>query len=72
MPLITVKVFKDELNKNQSRELIEKITSSVTEVTSEKLRDVTSVIIEEIKDGQWGVGGNALELDDVKAMITEQ
>jgi 4-oxalocrotonate tautomerase len=69
MPLITVKVFEDELDAEQSKALIEKITSSVTEVTSEKLRDVTWVVIEEVKDGQWGVGGNALSLADVKNIM---
>ena len=71
MPLITVKVFEDELTKDQSKALIEKITDSVTQVTSEKLRPATWVVIEEVKDGQWGVGGNALSLDDVKKMIAE-
>ncbi len=69
MPLINVKVFKDELSADQSKKLIGKITDAVTEVTSEKLRDVTWVIIEEVKDGQWGVGGNALGLDDVKKIM---
>jgi len=69
MPLINVKVFKDELSADQSKKLIGKITDAVTEVTSEKLRDVTWVIIEEVKDGQWGVGGKAIGLDDVKKII---
>ena len=69
MPLINVKVFKDELSADQSRDLIGKITDAITEVTSEKLRDVTWIVIEEVKDGQWGVGGNAIGLDDVKNII---
>ncbi len=71
MPLITVKVFQNELSENQSKELIEKITNSVTEVTNEKLRDAVWVVIEEVKDGQWGIGGNALSLDDVRRMIAK-
>ncbi len=70
MPLINVKVFKDELSADQSKDLIGKITDAVTEITSEKLRDVTWVIIEEVKDGQWGVGGNALGLDDVRRIMS--
>ncbi|MEZ4899460.1 MAG: hypothetical protein R2806_21620 [Saprospiraceae bacterium] len=27
--------------------------------SGEQLRDATWVVIEEVKDGQWGVGGNA-------------
>jgi len=69
MPLINVKVFKDELSADQSKDLIGKITDAVTQVTNEKLRDVTWVIIEEVKDGMWGVGGNALGLGDVKKII---
>ena len=69
MPLIQVDVFEDELSQEQSKDLINKITDVITEVTSEKLREVTWVIINEVKDGHWGVGGNALALDDVKKLI---
>lgn len=69
MPLIRVDVFEDELSQEQSKELINKITDVVTEVTSEKLRDVTWVIVNEVKDGHWGVGGNPLGLDDVRKLI---
>ncbi len=69
MPLVEVKVFENELTQTQSEELIQKITDAVTEVTSEKLRGVTWVVINEVKSGHWGVGGNALGLDDVKKII---
>lgn len=69
MPLIQVQVFEDELSQEQSKNLIDKITDAVTEVTSEKLRDMTWVIIDEVKSGHWGVGGNALGLDDVKKLM---
>lgn len=71
MPLITVKVFKDELSKEQSAEVIQKLTDTFCSITSEKLRDATWIQIEEINDGQWGIGGNALGLDDVKKLIAE-
>ena len=69
MPLIQVKVFEGELSQGQSRDLINKITQAVTDVTSEKLRDMTWVIIDEVKSGHWGVGGNGLGLNDVKKLI---
>ncbi|WP_230969805.1 tautomerase family protein [Nitrogeniibacter aestuarii] len=69
MPIIDIKVFKDELSPEQSRALIARITDAVTEVTSEKLREVTWVTMTEVKDGHWGVGGKAIGLPDVKAMI---
>ena len=69
MPLIQVDVFEDELSREQSKDLINKITDVVTEIISEKLRDVTWVMINEVKDGHWGVGGNPLGLDDVKKLM---
>jgi len=71
MPLIRIDVFEDELSHEQAKDLINKITDVVTEVTSEKLRDVTWVIVNEVKDGHWGVGGNPLGLDDVKKLIAD-
>ena len=69
MPYIQVKVFEDELSQEQSKDLINKITNAVTDVTSERLRDMTWVVLDEVKSGHWGVGGHALGLDDVKKLI---
>jgi len=69
MPLVEVKVFEEELNEAQSKDLISRITDAVAAVTSDRLSGVTWVIIDEVKDGQWGVGGNALGLDDVKKIM---
>lgn len=70
MPLIQVNVFEDELSQEQSKDLIDKITQVICDITSERLRDVTWVIINEVKGGHWGVGGNSLVLDDVKRLVT--
>ncbi|WP_095590386.1 tautomerase family protein [Actibacterium ureilyticum] len=69
MPLIQVKTFENELTDAQSEALIAKITDVVVEITSDKLRDVTWVVIDQVRDGHWGVGGRALGLDDVKAIM---
>ena len=71
MPLISVDVFKDELSEAQSADLIAKITDAVATVTSEKLRPHTWVIIREVKDGRWGIGGTPLTLANVKAIVAE-
>lgn len=69
MPLVEVKVFEDELTRDQTRVLIQKITDALTSVTSVKLKGVTWVIVTEVPSGNWGVGGVALGLDDVNKMI---
>ncbi len=71
MPLIQVDVFEHELSPDQSRDLITKITDAVVDVTSEKLRAMTWVKINEIKDGHWGTGGIPLGLNDVKKLIAD-
>ena len=71
MPLVEVKVFKDELSPRQSEELINKITEAVITVTSEKLKEATWVIINEVNSGNWGIGGNALGLEDVRKMMKD-
>lgn len=71
MPLVRVEVFEGELNQRQSQQLISKITDAVAQVTNEKLRGVTWVIVNEIRDGHWGVGGQTLGLDDVKRQIAD-
>jgi 4-oxalocrotonate tautomerase len=69
MPLVEVKVFKDELTPDQKCALIQKITDAITSVASEKLKEVTWVIVSEVPSGNWGVGGEALGLDDIKKLV---
>ena len=37
-------------------------------IEGENMRGVTWVIVEEVKSGHWGIGGNALTTADVKAL----
>ena len=71
MPYIEVNVFEGELSQTQKESLIKKITGAVTETTSEKLSDVTWVVVKEVASGSWGVGGNALGLDDIKKLMVD-
>lgn len=71
MPYIEVNVFENELSQSQKEALISKITTAVTDTTSEKLSGVTWVVIKEVASGSWGVGGNALGLEDIKNLIAE-
>lgn len=69
MPLVEVKVFEDELTSEQTQQLIQKITNAVTTTISDKLRDHTWVIVNDVKSGNWGIGGKALGLADIKKVI---
>ncbi len=69
MPLVEVKVFEDELTREQTADLIQKITDAVTGVVSPKIRDAVWVVVHEIKSGNWGAGGKVLGVTDIRKVI---
>ena len=48
-----------------ARQIIEKLTEAIIEVEGENLRSNTLVIIEDIKQGDWAVGGKTMTAKDV-------
>jgi 4-oxalocrotonate tautomerase len=70
MPLVTVKAIESVFTSEQKQQLIKKITDVMVEVEGEKLRPITWVVFEEVKSGDWGIGGNCLGPQDVKAVQT--
>ena len=60
MPLINVKLIEGVFSDAQKREMIAKLTDTMVAIEGEALRPVTWVMIEEVKSGHWGVGGNGL------------
>ncbi len=52
----------------QKREMIHKITETMVEIEGENLRPVTWVLVEEVRSGDWGIGGNGLTTADVHAL----
>jgi 4-oxalocrotonate tautomerase len=68
MPLVTIDVIKDVFTPDQKRDLIEKVTEAMVSVEGEALRGVTWVRVQEIQQGDWGIGGQTLTAADVKAM----
>ena len=37
-------------------------------IEGENMRPVTWVVVEEVASGDWGIGGNPLSTEDVKAL----
>ncbi|CAB3755709.1 tautomerase family protein [Paraburkholderia solisilvae] len=68
MPLITVKGIEGVFSPEQKRLLIKKLTDAMVEVEGEKMRPITWVIFEDVKSGDWGMAGNALTLEDARAV----
>lgn len=68
MPLINVKVIEDVFTPEQKREIVERLTDAMVSIEGENMRGVTWVVVEEVRSGDWGIGGNALTTDDVRAL----
>jgi 4-oxalocrotonate tautomerase len=68
MPLIQVKYIKDTFTPTQKTEIISKLTDAMVSIRGENLRPVTWVTIEEICSGEWGIGGQPVTIDAVRAM----
>ena len=68
MPLIQVKLLEGVFTEAQKHEIIRKLTDAMVSIEGENMRSVTLVIVEEVKSGDWGMGGKALTTADVKAL----
>jgi 4-oxalocrotonate tautomerase len=68
MPLVNVKLIEGVFTSSQKQEMIRKITDAMVSIEGENMRPVTWVVVEEVKSGDWGIGGNPLTTDDVKAL----
>jgi 4-oxalocrotonate tautomerase len=68
MPLVNVKVIEGVFSASQKREMVEKLTDAMVSIEGENMRQVTWVVIEEVKSGDWGIGGKPLTTEDVKIL----
>jgi 4-oxalocrotonate tautomerase len=68
VPLIQVKLIEGVFTDAQKREMIQKLTDAMVSVEGENMRPVTWVTLEEVKSGDWGIGGKPLTATDVKAL----
>jgi 4-oxalocrotonate tautomerase len=68
MPLVQVKVIEGVFSDAQKKSMIEKLTDAMVSIEGENMRQVTWVVVEEVRSGDWGIGGKALTTADVKAL----
>lgn len=68
MPLIEVKLIEGVFSPEQKRQMIEGLTNAMVAIEGENMRGVTTVIVDDVRSGSWGIGGRALTTADVKAL----
>ncbi len=72
MPFINVKVIEGVFDETQKRDIIRKLTDTMVGIEGENMRPVTWVVVEEVKSGDWGIGGQALGTAEAKALAAGQ
>ena len=70
MPLLYVKLLEGVFTPKQKQEMIRKLTDAMVSIEGESSRARTWVTIEEVRSGEWGVGGKAVTTAEVKARAT--
>lgn len=68
MPLINVKLIEGVFTEPQKKQIAARLTDAMVSVEGENMRAVTWVVIEEVKSGEWAIGGKPLTTADVKAL----
>lgn len=69
MPLIRATLVEHVITPEQKQELISRITDAVVSVYGENMRPHTWVLIDEIRSGEFGVGGHGFTTEEVRAAI---
>lgn len=60
MPIINVKVIENFFSEEQKQGLISALTDAFCQATFEAARPYIYVLIEEVKQGKWGLAGHPL------------
>jgi 4-oxalocrotonate tautomerase len=68
MPLINVKLIEDGFTPEQKRRIVEELTDAMVAIEGEGMRQVTWVVVEEVRSGDWGIAGKPLTTQDVRAL----
>lgn len=65
MPFINVKIIEGVFTPEQKHEIIRKLTDTMVGIEGENMRSVTSCVLEEVRSGDWGIGGQPMTTEDV-------
>lgn len=68
MPFANLKVPAGLLTDEQKTEMVTAVTDLYVDVFGERARATTMVLVDEVVDGGWGMGGTVL----TKAMLTQE
>ena len=68
MPLVNVKLIRDALTPAERERLIAALTDATASVVGQDVRQYIWVLIDELDSGDWGMGGQPITTEAVRAM----
>lgn len=68
MPIINVRVVEGVFTPAQKKEIAHKMTDAIVQIEGEAFRPLTLVVIDEVKSGDWVVGGQPITTQAAKAL----
>jgi 4-oxalocrotonate tautomerase len=73
VPLVNIRVPEGSLSREKKDRMIELVTDAVVEAEGygDAVRPITWVIIEEIKDGNWGANGRPVRVEDLARLVSQ-
>jgi 4-oxalocrotonate tautomerase len=69
MPFVEIKLLEEVFSVDEKLELIERCTDAIVAIKGENIRPVTWVVVEDVKSGDWGIGGQGLRTEDARDLI---
>jgi 4-oxalocrotonate tautomerase len=68
MPLINVKFLEGVFSPEQKTEIVGRLTDAMVSIEGENMRQVTWCVLEEVRSGEWGIGGQCLTSEAVHSL----
>ncbi len=65
MPFINVKIIEGVFTSEQKQEIVRKLTDTMVGIEGENMRPITSCVVEEVRSGDWGIGGHPYTTEEV-------
>jgi 4-oxalocrotonate tautomerase len=68
MPFINVRVIENVFTAEQKQQISHDLTEAMVAIEGERMRGVTWCVIEEVKSGDWAIGGQPITTEAVHAL----
>jgi 4-oxalocrotonate tautomerase len=68
MPLINVRLIENVFTAEQKQQIAHDLTEAMVAIEGERMRGVTWCVVEEVKSGDWAIGGQPLTTEAVQAL----